>query len=99
MNDKKQIEEIAENKLTYGIQVCSKCQYKLRCEECVYNEKDISEIIKFEKQQVKKDTAREILQEIRGYYPVDIEHCDKSDAFILRLCFDLAKQYGVDLGE
>lgn len=48
----------------YGIQECSKCEYKLRCEECVYNEKDISELIKFEKQQASKETAEKFAKEL-----------------------------------
>jgi hypothetical protein len=31
MNDK------SNNKVNYGIRECSKCEYKLRCEECVYS--------------------------------------------------------------
>lgn len=46
-----------------------------------------------------KETAREILREIRGYYPVDLEHCDKGEAFILELCYELANKYGVEIKE
>ena len=56
MNEKQQIE--------FGIQECSKCRYMLRCEECVYNEKDIAELIRFEKQLASKETAREILDKL-----------------------------------
>lgn len=55
---------MAKADLEYGIQECSKCEYKLRCEECVYNGKDMAALIEFEKQQTRKDTAREILKEI-----------------------------------
>ena len=41
--------------INFGVQECSKCQYKLRCEECVYNEKEIDELIRFEKQLMAKD--------------------------------------------
>ena len=44
-----------------------------------------------------KETAKDILSEIRGYYPVDLDHCDKGEAFILSLCYDLAKKYKVDI--
>lgn len=54
---------MAEMVVEYGIQECSKCQYKLRCEECVYYEKDIAELMRFEKEQVRKETAREVLEE------------------------------------
>lgn len=47
--------------INFGIQECSKCQYKLRCEECAYYEKNISELIKFEKQQTRKETAKKII--------------------------------------
>lgn len=50
-------------------------------------------------EQARKETAREILSEIRGYYPIDLEHCDKGEAFILELCYELAKQYGVEIKE
>ena len=45
----------------------------------------------------RKKTAREILTEIRGYYPGDKENCKKYERFIIRLCEDLAKQYGVEV--
>ena len=31
--------------ITFGIKECSKCEYYLRCEECVYKKKDIETII------------------------------------------------------
>lgn len=49
--------------------------------------------------EVRKETAREILREIRGYYPVDLEHCDKGEAFILELCYELANKYDVKVKE
>jgi hypothetical protein len=50
--------------INFGVQECSKCQYKIRCEECVYNEKDIGELIKFEKKIERKETAEKILNEL-----------------------------------
>lgn len=55
--------------------------------------------IKFNVGFARKETAREILREIRGYYPVDLEHCDKGEAFILELCYELANKYGVEIKE
>ena len=51
--------------INLGVQECSKCQYKIRCEECVYNEKDISELIKFEKEQARKETAEKLLNDFK----------------------------------
>ena len=48
---------------------------------------------------VRKETVKEILQEIRGYYPIDKEHCNDSELFILNLCEDIASKYGVDVAE
>ena len=47
---------MAKAELEFGIQECSKCRYKIRCEECVYNEKDIAELLR----QERKATAKEI---------------------------------------
>lgn len=44
-----------------------------------------------------KDAAKNILKEIRGYYPIDKDHCDNSELFILELCYELANKYGVEL--
>ena len=90
---------MVQKEIKYGVQECAKCQYKLRCEECIYNEKDISELIKFEKQQAGKDMAKKILKEIRGYYPGDKSNCEKYERFIIELCEDLAKQCGVNIEE
>ena len=55
---------MAKASLEYGIQECSKCQYKLRCDECVYNEKDMAGIIEFERQEVSKETANKYQKRI-----------------------------------
>ena len=47
----------------------------------------------------RKETAEKILKEIRGYYPCSKENCEKYESFIIELCEDLAKEFGVDLGE
>lgn len=54
-NRAKREKEKEKHAINFGIQECSKCQYKLRCEECCYNEKDIGELIRFEKQLMAKD--------------------------------------------
>ena len=90
----------------YGIQECSKCEYKLRCEECVYNEKDISELIKFEKQQARKETAEKILNKIQEVLYNAEECLDEESGQIgyEETCIDnvikeLAKQFGVEIKE
>lgn len=81
--------------ISYGIQVCSKCKYFLRCEECVYNEKDIKKLI----EDAKQETAREILQELTSkgtihaeydwneYFEIDVDELKK-----------LAKSRGIEFG-
>lgn len=54
-NRAKREKEKQKQEITFGVQECAKCQYKLRCEECCYNEKDIGELIRFEKQLMAKD--------------------------------------------
>lgn len=95
----KDITSRAKHIINFGIHECFKCQYKVRCEECVYNEKDIGELIKSERQQAGKDMAKKILKEIRGYYPVDKSSCEKYEKFIIELCEDIAKQCGVNIEE
>ena len=65
--------------INFGVQECAKCQYKLRCEECCYNKKDIGELIRSEKQLMAKD----ILNEIEGFlwetainYTKDFDFCE-----------------------
>ena len=98
-NRAKREKEKQKQEAVFGIQECAKCQYKLRCEECIYNEKDISELIRFEKQLAGKEMAEKILKEIRGYYPVDKSNCEKYEKFIIELCEDIAKQCGVEIKE
>lgn len=87
--------EKQKQKITFGIQECFKCQYKLRCEECVYNKKDISELIKFEKQQASKEMAEKIFGEL-------IKRAENISFFDCRMGLDLdnlAKQLGVEIKE
>lgn len=51
------------------------------------------------RQEIEKETAKKILKEIRGYYPVNKEYCDKGELFILDLCNDIAKQFGVEVDD
>lgn len=44
-----------------------------------------------------KETALKLLTEIRGYYPGKKENCNKGELFIIELCEDLAKDYGIVL--
>ena len=62
---------------------CEECKYKLRCEECVYNEKDISKLL----DQARKETAREIIQEL-AFAPLGL-----LDGTIVHL----AEKYNVDI--
>ncbi len=75
--------ETEGTELTFGIQECAKCRYKVRCEECVYNEKDIAELLR----QEMKATAKEILSmfDDRNY----ISEKDLKKA--------IAKRYGVEV--
>ena len=58
--------------------------------------KDANETLKQNVITTRKKTVKEILQEIRGYYPIDKEHCNNSELFILNLCEDIASRYGVE---
>ena len=59
-----EIKELQESQrqvnLTFGIQECSKCKYKLRCDECVYNEKDIEKLMS----EARKETAEKFAAEL-----------------------------------
>lgn len=59
--------------------------------------KDANETLKQNVIITRKETVKEILQEIRGYYPIDKEHCNDSELFILNLCEDIASRYGVEV--
>lgn len=48
--------------ITFGIKECSKCEYYLRCEECVYNKKGIETIIEEEKSKWLPITEKEICE-------------------------------------
>lgn len=92
----------------YGNHYCKDC-YIEKCKYEFMNMRDTilinKELLKRELQYLeeqaqkytRKKTAIEILKEIRSYYPVDLEHCDKGEAFILELCYELAKKYGVEI--
>ena len=49
------------------------------------------------RKQGSKEVALKLLTEIRGYYPGKKENCNKSELFIIGLCEDLAKDYGIVL--
>lgn len=51
------------------------------------------------RQEIEKETAKKILKEIRGYYPINKECCNKGESFILCLCDDIAKEYGVEVDD
>ena len=60
-------------KVNYGIQECSKCEYKLRCEECSYSKKA-------------ENIINEIYQELYEHgkiYATCLEESDKFGAFYL----------------
>ena len=59
--------------------------------------KDANETLKQNVITIRKKTVKEILQEIRGYYPIDKEHCNDGELFILNLCEDIASRYGVEV--
>ena len=73
----------AECTVKIGYQLCDKCEYKLRCEECVNNQTGIDKIV----EDTRKATARDILRE---FYD-----CRSYDAmrFTIR---DKAREYGVE---
>ena len=84
-----------EEKVENGACFTQKEWLELCDEEYKRETENLSKVRQLER----KETAREILREIRGYYPVDLEHCDKGEAFILELCYELANKYGVKIEE
>jgi hypothetical protein len=97
-----------ENQIEFGVQECSKCKYKLRCEECVYNEKDINELIKFERQQERKQTATEFYDKFNKnicYFELKNKSTEYKEGYIQAvadICGKLDKtaiELGVDLRE
>lgn len=81
--------------IQFGLQECSKCEYNIRCEECVYNEKDISELIKFEQQQARKETAEKIYKMGEEFYKMTYH---KSNA-LPRLLEWIKDTFGVEIKE
>lgn len=72
--------------LNLGIQECSKCEYKLRCEECANNKKDMQKFAS----EVRKETADEIYDFVKEYYS------SNEDVFGERLK-EFIKRYGVEV--
>lgn len=60
----------------YGLKECSKCEYNVRCQECIYNKTDISKLIA----ETRADTVREMqerLKEKLEHYPKRCGDCFK----------------------
>lgn len=49
------------DKLNFGLKECSKCEYNLRCQECIYNKSDISRLIA----DARADTVKKMQEEAR----------------------------------
>lgn len=84
----------AGTELTYGIQECSKCTYKIRCEECVYNKKSIKQIIV----ETRKETAKRFADLVE-FHSVSTRDEDGHETFtISALCLKeiLREEFGVE---
>lgn len=88
-----------EIEIQFGLQECSKCEYNIRCEECVYNEKDISELIKFEQQQARKETVEKFVKELKErFFPFKLDD-NLTKEFVIRNINTVAKFNGVEIKE
>lgn len=83
---------MAKADLEFGIQECSKCRYKMKCDECIYNKKSYEEVTK----EIRKETAEKILKPLYEACKEDSYGQVVVDFSILE---DFARKYGVDLGE
>ena len=82
--------------LAFGIQECSKCGYKLRCEECTYNEKDIKRIMA----ETQKDAAPLAINRFINQLHIDGVVKDGSELYdeLLEVKrFVLKRYYGVEV--
>ena len=87
--------------VSVGIQECRKCKYKLRCEECVYNEKDIRILLDQARKQAVKEFAERLKRRIySGFYSwqssMTYEKFCKVEREAL-LIDEIAKEFGVEL--
>ena len=66
-----------------------KCHYKLRCEECCYNKKDLGEMLKQERKQTAKEIWEDCIDEImRG--------CgDDKEFWVMKILIETFKKYSV----
>lgn len=53
-------DEIKNVNLSCGVRYCNECEYYLRCEECVYNKKDIYKLLVYERKEAVKDIIAKI---------------------------------------
>lgn len=73
------------SKLNFGLKECSKCEYNLRCQECIYNKKDISKLIA----EVKADTVRKMKERLKSCFEDDVKY----DGFRIAIWIDqIAKE-------
>lgn len=52
------------SKLNFGLKECSKCEYNVRCQECIYNKADISRLIA----DTRAYTVRKIIERLSDEY-------------------------------
>lgn len=72
--------------LNFGIQECSKCQYKLRCDECVYNGKDISKIVNETRKETAEKFAERVSKAFIGLNCIDIDEWNWCQRKIDEIC-------------
>lgn len=82
--------------INFGVQECSKCQYKLRCEECVYNEKDIAKLLAEER----KGTVEKLVNlDDSDILIVDTPDYGEIEVVSIERLQELAVELGVDIKE
>lgn len=54
------METLNAEQIKFGLKECAKCEYNLRCQECIYNKTDISKLIA----DTKADTVRKMQERL-----------------------------------
>lgn len=77
--------------LNFGLKECSKCEYNVRCQECIYNKKDISRLVA----ETRDDTVRKYREQLHRAFA----HSDSKDKFNKGVFLKAADQIAKEMEE
>ena len=82
-----------------GYQPCNKCEYKLKCEECVYNHMSISTIVNDAQKAIVKEILKEILYTKSCEEWFENEQLVDFGRKIVDKIDNIAQKHGIELGD